>query len=396
MGDYLLLSVIGMILAFSSLVSSDQLLVVGETKELQVTPSLVVKVKSLNQDLTTLCERIHIRRFSRFNHIHKYAHSLKLIVNASTGGNTSNIHVCFHRDLSIAVGMCPHDQWEKISNGSWIQTMSPFDHKILDVRITSSSKVTLKMSTVEEWFMYRILFFILGSILLSSATTLSTSLTFYSISTLVLGIIFLAMILLIQVLKCLPTGQSSSALFLHSSVVGFGGFIFRYIPGLYQGLLILMGFDQGIPEPLVYFVLVPNLHIMGVFLGSIAVKELVLTEDDSIDTSTSLFVSWSTWIFGSVLILQSSVDLLLGGGALIVVIVMSSRLKKNTRFMTFLVRVHENLMNLLLGIWKKIRDAIGPIVPGFISEFGVKVNFVFFHQKPDEWKFKGSRRVMCV
>lgn len=31
--------------------------------------------------------------------------------------------------------------------------------------------------------------------------------------------------------------------------VGFGGVIFPYIPGLYQGLLILMGFDQGIPKP---------------------------------------------------------------------------------------------------------------------------------------------------
>lgn len=50
-----------------------------------------------------------------------------------------------------------------------------------------------------EWFMFRILFLIFGSILLSSASTLSTSLAFYSTCDLSLGLLFLAIILLIQV-----------------------------------------------------------------------------------------------------------------------------------------------------------------------------------------------------
>lgn len=55
---------------------------------------------------------------------------------------------------------------------------------------------------------------------------------------------------------------------------------------------------------LAYF-LVWQLHVLGVLLlGSVVIKELVLTEDGSIDTSTSLFVSWSTWILAAVLILK--------------------------------------------------------------------------------------------
>lgn len=72
--------------------------VVGETGEIHVTPSLEVKASpGLKPDRTALCERIRIQGLRRFKHIDKYAHSLKLIVNASTTGKTSNIDVCFHR-----------------------------------------------------------------------------------------------------------------------------------------------------------------------------------------------------------------------------------------------------------------------------------------------------------
>lgn len=70
----------------------------GETGEIQVTPSLEVKGSpGLKPDRTVLCERIHIHGLRRFKHIDKYAHSLKLVVNASTVGKTSSIDVCFHR-----------------------------------------------------------------------------------------------------------------------------------------------------------------------------------------------------------------------------------------------------------------------------------------------------------
>ncbi|XP_023635412.1 uncharacterized protein LOC17877760 [Capsella rubella] len=379
MGDYLLIPVIiGIIFAFSSLVSSDELLVVGETEELLVNTNFVVKVKGSprqNQDLPTLCERIHIYGRQRLKHIDKYAHSLNVIVNVSTGDNTSTTHVCFHRNLSLAIGMCPHNQWEKVSNGSWTQTMSPFDQKILSVRTTGSSKATLKVSIVEELCMMNIVFLILGSILLSSASTLSRSVAFYYTCVMSIGIVLAVLLLFFQGLKRLPTGRNSSALFLYSFVVvGLVGVFFRCITELFQSMEILVGFDEGNPE-LMALCLWLHLYLSGLIFGLHAVKRLALTKDGSIDLTTSVFVSWSIWISAAVLILQSTMDPLLGGGALISVIFMSSMLKKSTRLMTFLGRVHEIMTKLLQGIWEKIRDVAGPMVPVSICEMLRKIHF---------------------
>lgn len=259
MGGYRLLRssdvVIGIILlhllAFSSLVSSDELLfVVGETRAVQVNPNLEVKGSpGLKPERTSLCERIHINGLRRFKHMGKYAHSLKLILNASTAGKASNFDVCFHRNLSRAIGMCPPSRWEKVSKGSWVQTMSPFDHKVIDVRSISSAKVTLELSAVEEFSMYRIVFLILGAVLLASASTLSQSLAFYYSSAMAVGIMLVVLLVLFQGMKLLPTGRSSFALFIYSTLLGLGGFLLRYIPGLFQSLLTEMGIDEDMYTP---------------------------------------------------------------------------------------------------------------------------------------------------
>lgn len=112
------------------------------------------------------------------------------------------------------------------------------------------------------------------------------------------------------------------------------------------------------------------LSLAGAFFGFWTVRKLVLTEDGSIDMSTSVFVSWSIRIIAAVLILQviftvsiklyvfflnqtenhpltiiiscfqSSVDPLLAGGALISVIIISSSLKKISR-LKFILRLYE-------------------------------------------------------
>ncbi|CAN8251466.1 unnamed protein product [Cochlearia groenlandica] len=373
MGDYSRLLrnssiVIGITLinlfAFFSIASSDELLlVVGETKDvIKVTPSLEVKGSpGLNPEKSTLCERIHINGLPRFLHIDKFAHSLKLIVNSSTGAKTSNFDVCFHRNLSRAIGMCPASRWEKVSKGSWVQTMSPFDHKILDIRIATSSKVTLELSAVQEFFMYRIVFLILGTVLLALASTLSKSLAFYYSSAMGVGIILVVLLVLFQGMKLLPTGRSSFALFIYSSVLGLGGFLLRYIPGLFQSLLTEMGIDEEMYTPVAIFVGM-FLSLAGAFFGFWTVRKLVLTEDGSIDISTSLFVSWSIRILAAVLILQSSVDPLFAGGALIAVILISSIFKKIGKF-KFVLRIFEIPINILLYIWESVR------VPGYLHDF---------------------------
>ncbi|XP_010444620.1 PREDICTED: uncharacterized protein LOC104727260 [Camelina sativa] len=369
--------VIGIILlhlfAFASLVSSDELqFVVGETRELQVIPSLEVKGSpGLKPDRTTLCERIHIHGIRRFKHIDKYAHSLKLVVNVSTSGRTSNFDVCFHRNLSREIGMCPQSRWVKASKGSWVQTMSPFDLKILDVRVASSNKVTLEVFAVEELYMHRLVFLIVGAVFLASASTLSQSLVFYYGSAMAVGIILVVLLVLFQGMKLLPTGRSSFALFIYSSLLGLGGFLLRYVPGLFQTLLTEMGINEEMYTPVAIFV-GAFLSLGGAFFGFWTVRKLVLTEDGSIDVSTSLFVSWSIRIMAAVLILQSSVDPLLSGGALICVIIMSSTLKKITKLKFVLLRIFLIPLDLLIGIWEAIRDADIPSLPGYLHDFTQK------------------------
>lgn len=56
------------------------------------------------------------------------------------------------RNASLGVGMCPQGPWGKFSKDSWARTMSPFDHKLLDICISGSSSVALKVSIDEGPF----------------------------------------------------------------------------------------------------------------------------------------------------------------------------------------------------------------------------------------------------
>nr|TKR78954.1 hypothetical protein D5086_0000278540 [Populus alba] len=85
-----------------------------------------------------LCERIYISGLPRLKHLNKFSHSLKLKLSPS---NSS-----FRR---------PHvkEMWEKIDKGgSWVRSMSPFDRKLLDIRMAGVSSETLELLIEEGWF----------------------------------------------------------------------------------------------------------------------------------------------------------------------------------------------------------------------------------------------------
>jgi hypothetical protein len=67
--------------------------------------------------------------------------------------------------------------------------------------------------------MHRIVFLLLGAVLLASASTLSQSLAFYYSSAMAVGIILVVLLVLFQGMKLLPTGRSSFALFIYSTLV---------------------------------------------------------------------------------------------------------------------------------------------------------------------------------
>ncbi|ESQ45551.1 hypothetical protein EUTSA_v10010344mg [Eutrema salsugineum] len=317
---------------FFSVVFSDELVsVASETVSLQVTPRIEVTDSSCRN---SICERLHINGLQRLKHIDKYAHSLKLVLSSNTSNILrTSIDVCFHRNSSLAIGMCPHGQWKKVSKGSWVGIMSPFDYKILDIRTSGgSSEFTLEFSAKQEFFMYRMVFLIMGIVLLSSASTLSMSLPFYYICAMSIGIIILATLIINQGMKRLPTrGKSRLELFLYSSMIGVGGYFLEYFCGFIQHLLITqirISEDLYIPMAILAGAFV---FLFGAWSGFWTVKKFVLTKDGSIDITTSIFVSWTIRAFAVILILQSSVDPLLAGGALISGTLISSILKSIIR-----------------------------------------------------------------
>ncbi|XP_020230410.1 uncharacterized protein LOC109811161 isoform X2 [Cajanus cajan] len=263
-------------------------------------------------------ERVHIHGLSRFRNLRKFAHSLKVkVLPTNSNVRLPNIEVCFHRNVSLVVGMCPHGQWEKVAKGSWARSMSPFDHKILDIRTAGSTLEIFEVSVEEEFFVYRLVLLTLGIILMSLASFISQSLAFYYSSAMAIGIILVVLIILYQGMKLLPTGRKSSlAIFLYSTVVGFGAFLFRYIPGLVRSVLTELGVDEDMYNPLAIFLLT-FVGIAGAWLGFWVVHKLVLTEDGSVDVSTAQFVAWAIRILAAIMILQSSMDPLLGTLALL-------------------------------------------------------------------------------
>ncbi|CAA0841063.1 Uncharacterized conserved protein (DUF2215 [Striga hermonthica] len=309
-------------------------LVISETMKLHISPSLIVENSpGLKPGAKVKCERVPVHGLPRIKHLRKFANSLKVKVSCTNPSAPSpRIDVCFHRNASLGVGMCPQDHWERLSKGLWMKPMSPFDHKILDIRVGTSYSESLEVSFDEEFFLYRILFLVFGIVLMSLAPWLSQSLVFYYSGAMVIGIFLVILMILFQGMKLLPTGRKSSlGIFLYSCFIGLGSFLLQYVPKLLRALMAEIGLPEDMHDSLAILLLV-FLVITGACLGFWVVRKLVLTADGSIDFGVSQFVTWSLRIVASVMILQSSLDPLLAvgawvGGIVISLLLMSPRPK---------------------------------------------------------------------
>lgn len=306
---------------------------VAEPATLDICPSLPVeKSPGAKPGYVVLCERVQILGLSRLKNLEKFAHSMKVKVsNASSATRLPNIEACFHRNMSLGIGMCPQGQWEKVVKGSWVWSMSPYDNKLLDIRVAGSSAPVMKVSIAEEFVLYRVIFFAVGISLMLLASTLSKSLVFYYSSAMAVGIILVILVVLFQGMKLLPTGRKSSfAIFVYSSLVGLGSLLLGYVPRLFRSILTELGISEDLYDPLALF-LVVFLALTGAWLGFWAVRKLILTEDGLIDVGVSSFVAWSIRVIAAIMILQSSEDLLLAAEALLSIVVISSLFRQIIR-----------------------------------------------------------------
>ncbi|KAF3778808.1 hypothetical protein EJ110_NYTH31548 [Nymphaea thermarum] len=219
-------------------------------------------------------------------------------------------------NISIEVGMCPPGEWEKLSKDTWIGSMSPYDYRLLDICMPPPF-LSLEVSTEEETKLFRLIFLVLGALLIILSPEMSKSVMFYYSNAMILGIVLVILIVLFQGMKLLPTGRKRSLMiFLYGSIVGLGTVILRYLSGLLHSVLSDIGLNEDIYNPVALFLLV-CLVLAGAWLGFWGVRKLVLSEDGAVDASVSLFVRWAIRIFGAVMITQSSLDPLLATGALV-------------------------------------------------------------------------------
>ncbi|CAN1342988.1 hypothetical protein LINPERPRIM_LOCUS39645 [Linum perenne] len=340
-------------LCFNSFASATTTLAaVGETSRLTVSPSLPV-VDSPGTKLGTrlLCERVRFDGLARLKNLKKFSHSLKVnLTHSSSTLRGPSVEVCFHRNSSIGIGMCSQGKWEKVAKGTWARAMSPFDNKLLDIRMSGSSPENVELHIEEEFFLYRIVFLVVGIFMLSVASPLSKSLMFYYSSAMAVGIILVILVVLFQVIDIFS--------FIFESV-GLGSFLLQYVPGLLHSLLMEMGISEDMYFPLAVF-LVAFIVLAGAWMGFWAVRKLVLAEDGSVDVSTSHFVAWSIRIVAVIMILQSSLDPLLGAGALVSGIILSSMLRRTFR-LKFWRRLYKMLYNLVNSI--SLESAVPDISP---------------------------------
>ncbi|KAJ0522052.1 putative NEMP family protein [Helianthus annuus] len=307
---------------------------VAKFASLQLSPSLVVENSPGSRPGShVVCERVEIIGLPRLTNLTSFFSSVKVrLTNVNSTGRPPSITVCFHRNASLGVGMCPDGLWEKLTNGSWVRSMSPFDHKLLDIRSVDPSVGTVEVVLNEEFYLYRVVFFILGITMMTFASSLSNSLATYYGGAMTLGVLLVVLVILFQGMRILPSGRKSSlALVLYGSIVGVGSFLFSYVPTLLRSLLVEMGISEDLYSPVAAFLLA-FVVLCGAWLGFWAVRKLVLTEDGSIDTGVAQFVAWSIRVVASSMILQCSVDPLLAVAALVCGILVPSCAKGLLRY----------------------------------------------------------------
>ncbi|KAG8062935.1 hypothetical protein GUJ93_ZPchr0003g17939 [Zizania palustris] len=249
----------------------------------------------------------------------------------SLAGSTG---VC--RNATLGPCKCAASQWHKMPKTRlFVQAVSPYDTRILDFRMPSDPSRSVLVSTEEEFLLHRMIFLLLGMVLMAVAHTFSESVVFYYGGAMTIGIFLVILIILFQGMKLLPTGRKSSlAIFMYSSLAGVTTYFLHYLSGMLRSVLVEIGIAEDMHNPLGVFLLVCVI-LAGAWFGYWGVRKLVLTEEGSVDAGVAYFVEWAILIISAVMILQSSLDYLFSFSALVLCTVIKavSRIEGKSRFL---------------------------------------------------------------
>uniref|UniRef100_A0A0E0NWV5 Uncharacterized protein n=2 Tax=Oryza TaxID=4527 RepID=A0A0E0NWV5_ORYRU len=314
------------------------------------------------------CTRVHIRgRPSRLRDPSRFFHALRVRANAT---RPSGLELCFHRNATVGPCKCAASQCHKMAkSGLWVQAISPYDTRVLDFRMPSDPSRSIIVSTEEEFLLHRVVFLLLGMVLMAVAHTLSESVVFYYGGAMTIGIFLVILIILFQGMKLLPTGRKSSlAIFVYSSLLGV-------------------------------FLLV-SVILAGAWFGYWGVRKLVLTEEGSVDAGVAYFVEWAILIISAVMILQSSLDYLFAFSALLfcTAIKAVSRIEGKSRVLRCLSRAFSNIVPTgYEGFGEEYSSMNGSHQDGFSKLHGSRKTlsqdlatdsyYSTFHTNPERKKF---------
>ncbi|WVZ57398.1 hypothetical protein U9M48_007786 [Paspalum notatum var. saurae] len=316
------------------------------------------------------CTRVLLRgRPSRLRDPSRFFHALRLRANAT---RPQGLELCFHRNATVGPCKCAASQWQKMpKSGLWMQAISPYDHRILDFRMPADPSRSVVVSTDEEFLLHRVVFLVLGMVLMVVAHTLSESVVFYYGGAMTIGIFLVILIILFQGMKLLPTGRKSSlAIFAYSSAIGMTTYFLHYLSGMLRSFLVEIGIAEDMHNPLGIFILVCVI-LAGAWFGYWGVRKLVLAEDGSVDEGVAYFVEWAILIVSAVMILQSSLDYLFAFAALVFCVIIKAigRIEGKSRFLRYLSGSILNVMVVYssgLAIVKGLND--GTVSPS--SRYG--------------------------
>lgn len=116
------------------------------------------------------CERVFVNSVSGniLGSFAKIYHLLFFPFWISRDRNNGNAQICIHGDASLGLCQCHKDDWRPLSNKMWWSfVMSPYENKIVDVKLTSGiDNGSVGISLYEESQVWRYFFLAMGTALL--------------------------------------------------------------------------------------------------------------------------------------------------------------------------------------------------------------------------------------
>ncbi|KAB2058627.1 hypothetical protein ES319_A11G246100v1 [Gossypium barbadense] len=256
------------------------------------------------------CDRIRVSGHSRLM-LRSYASSVRVTLAPSVlipERLHSKIHVCFHRNASLGLCKCEHENWKAVEKGIWLSVMSPYDDRFIDVKFIGDVSGSVTVALEEDFQRWRLVFLALGFVLLLLAPFASKWVPFYYSSSMAIGIILVTIILLFQGMKLLPTGRKNIFyLGIYVPVLGAGSFLLHHFSGLVNSILVNFGLSEEMHNPVAIFVLVVII-LLGAALGYWMVRKFVISNDGSVDVGVAQFVKWAMRIVAATFIFQSTLD----------------------------------------------------------------------------------------